>query len=335
MVMLSSMARFNTYQSGAAERPIIRKWLLRALIVSLLLHAGLFVAFRATKLEHFSPYTERLVPRAFTSLGRVEIDAKLLEPAPDKPEEPQKTSPQIANIELPKETPSAEKNPEEIVYKPNAPELVKPIVNEKPKIDNSNLQTMVKAQQNTAHDLDRELNSVRDQLIKDKPKISSNALLKLSDTTRSGGNASDGAGIPGLKSLDEALAGTGGGLHSGDKIGIRGGALFEFDKADLLPGAIGNLQKLGAIVKRYPNATLIIEGYADSIGSPDYNLVLSQRRADAVRSWLTTIMGVDPAKIRAVGYGSTNFIDTPTYNPSRQAEEQNNRRVEIGFRFPR
>lgn len=335
MVMLSSMARFNTYQSDAAERPIIRKWLFRALVASLLLHGALFFVFHETKLEHFSSYTERLIPRAFTSLGRGEIDAKLLEPEPEKPAEPQKSAREIARRELPAETPSAEKNPEEIVYKPSAPELVKPIVNDKPKIDSANLQTLVSAQQSASRDLKNELNSVRDQVIKEKPGISSKVHLKIPDTAQTGGDATGGADIPGIKSLDDALAGTGGGLHSGDKIGIRGGALFEFDKADLLAGGLANLQKLGSLVKRHPNATLIIEGYADSIGDPGYNLVLSQRRAEAVKSWLVSNMGIVPEKIQAVGFGSTKFIDPPTYSLSKQALEQNNRRVEIVFKFPR
>ncbi len=53
-----------------------------------------------------------------------------------------------------------------------------------------------------------------------------------------------------MKSLDEALSSTGGGLQSGDKIGIRGGALFEFDSADraTAPGA----EKLGDLNNSRP-----------------------------------------------------------------------------------
>lgn len=330
------MSTFNTYQPVVTERPLARKWFVRALVASLLVHIGLIAYFRAVRLERFTPYTERLVPRAFTSLGRVDVDAKLLDPEPDKPAAQEQNTPQqIASAELPNEKPSVETQPNEVLYTPTAPELVKPIASEKPKVDNSSLQTLAKIQQNTATDLDKELNSVREQLIKDKPKITTNSLLKLSDTTKSGPvgtGAGTNSAIPGTKSLDDALSGTGGGLHTGDKIGIHGGALFEYDKADLRPDAINDLRKLAIIVKRYPSATFTIEGYADSFGSPEYNLGLSQRRAEAVKAWLLVNIGLSPFKVEAIGRGSTNFVVSPN---GTVEEQEKNRRVEIGIKFPR
>jgi len=326
------MSTFNTYQPEVPEPPIARKWFVIALFVSIALHGVLFFIFGTTKLEHFSPYTERLVPRAFTSLGRVDINPKLLEEEPEKPTEKQATTQQIANEALPADKPSMDASTDEVVYKPSAPELVKPITNDKPKVDNTNLQALEKLQQKSSTDLNNELDSVRDQLIKDKPKIASTSLMKLSEsTTKPGAAGAGGSGIPGTKSLDEAIAGTGGGLHSGDKIGIRGGALFEYDKADLRPDGIADLQKLAHIVKSYPNAIFTIEGYADSFGSPDYNLALSQRRAEAVKAWLLVNIGVNPFKIEAKGFGSTNFVVSPS---GTVEEQEKNRRVEIGIKFP-
>ena len=324
------MSTFNTYQPEVAERPFARKWFIVALVASLGIHAVLFFFFSTTKLEHFSPYSERLVPRAFTSLGRVDIDQKLLDPEPEKPADQQAVTQQIASQSLPADKPSVDASADEVVYKPSAPELVKPITNDKPKVDNSSLQTLEKIQQTTSTELNKELDSVRDQLIKDKPKISSNALLKFSETKNSSATGGNDSGIPGTKSLDDAIAGTGGGLHSGDKIGIRGGALFEYDKADLRPEAIVDLQKLAIVVKRYPNAIFTIEGYADSFGSAEYNLALSQRRADEVKAWLLVTVG-NRYKIEAHGLGSTNFVVSPN---GTVEEQEKNRRVEIGMKFP-
>ncbi len=331
MVMLSSMPTFNNYQIGAQERPIVRKWFLLALVVSIALHIALFIVFRVTKLEHFEPYTERLVPRVFTSLGRAEIDPKLLEPEPEKTEEPKTSTPDVTKFQLPDDKPSVEKNPDDVVFKPGAPEAVKPLVNDKPKLDGTSLQDMAKMQQSTANDIEKDLGSLSDQLLKDKPKVSSASLLKLSEKIAASSAATGGTNIPGLKSLDEALSGAGG-LGNGDKIGIPGGALFQFDSAELSTDSLGNLQKLGTLVKRYKTAKFSIEGYSDSIGSPDYNLALSQRRTESVKMWLVNSMGVDPARISVRGFGSTKFIDPPT---GSQQQQSNNRRVEIAVTFPR
>ena len=55
------MSRYDIYQSNAAEVPVMRKWVIRALIISLLIHFGLFVFFQFKKLENFRmPVSERL-----------------------------------------------------------------------------------------------------------------------------------------------------------------------------------------------------------------------------------------------------------------------------------
>ena len=338
------MATFNIYQRTAVETPLARKWFVRALIASIIIHAALFAAFRATKLESFTPaYTERLVPRNF-SVGRVAVNEKLLSDEPEKPQDdPQSNTHAAPKIEIPKDSPAVDTNPPDVVFTPTALEAVKPIVTENPKVSDSDLKTLEKMQENVTKDLDKELNNVSEQLIKDKAHTTSKSVLKFADNTKAGapGNptatANGASAIPGMKSLDEALASTGGGLQNGDKIGIRGGALFEFDSADLRADAMPVLTKLALeMVKIYPKATLIINGYADSIGAninPQYNKDLSQRRADAVKDFLQT-MGVDQSRLQAVGYGSTKFIDSPTYDPARKAQEQNNRRVEIEFTVP-
>ena len=73
--------------------------------------------------------------------------------------------------------------------------------------------------------------------------------------------------------------------------------LFAYDSADLQPSAMSQLQKLGTLIKRNPNATFSVEGYTDSFGPPEYNLDLSQRRADSVKQYLVEAMGINPAQI--------------------------------------
>lgn len=103
-----------------------------------------------------------------------------------------------------------------------------------------------------------------------------------------------------------------------------GDVLFEYNKADLKPGAMQNLYKLVTFLKENPDRNLTIEGYTDSTGSDSYNLDLSQRRAQAVESFLVQ-NGVDPVRITARGYGEAY----PVASNNTDAGRQENRRVEI------
>ena len=103
-----------------------------------------------------------------------------------------------------------------------------------------------------------------------------------------------------------------------------GDVLFDVNKAQLKPGAARKLQKLAAFLKQYPQRHLQIEGHTDSTGSADYNLELSDRRANAVRTALVD-MGVDNDRITTHGYG----MESPVASNDTAAGRQMNRRVEI------
>src|SRR6266849_2667254 len=96
-------------------------------------------------------------------------------------------------------------------------------------------------------------------------------------------------GAPGFSDLDQLLAQKGP-LGSGTKLRMPDDQLFEYDSAALQSSAISQLQKLGTLIKRNPNATFTVEGYTDSFGGPEYNLELSQRRADSVKQYLVEAM---------------------------------------------
>ncbi len=59
--------------------------------------------------------------------------------------------------------------------------------------------------------------------------------------------------------------------------------LFATNKADLTPGGMRTVQKVADILAQNPDRKVLIEGFTDSTGSPNYNLELSERRANAVR----------------------------------------------------
>src|SRR5207245_5049330 len=113
---------------------------------------------------------------------------------------------------------------------------------------------------------------------------------------------------PGFSDLDQLLSQKGP-LGSGTKIRIPEDQLFGFDSADLQPGDI--LHKLVDLLKRNPKATFTIEGYTDSIGTYEYNLDLSQRRADNMKQYLVEALGIDQSHIDARGWGSYLIIVNP------------------------
>jgi outer membrane protein OmpA-like peptidoglycan-associated protein len=77
---------------------------------------------------------------------------------------------------------------------------------------------------------------------------------------------------------------------------------FDTDSAILKPGAQPELERVANVLNQYPQTRIRIEGYTDPTGSEDYNLKLSQRRADAVRNALIQ-RGIDPARLNAIGMG--------------------------------
>jgi outer membrane protein OmpA-like peptidoglycan-associated protein len=100
--------------------------------------------------------------------------------------------------------------------------------------------------------------------------------------------------------------------------------LFEVNGAELQPGAQVEMLRLVDYLKRNPDHNILIEGHTDNTGSSEYNLQLSQLRAQSVESYLVA-GGVPAERIRAVGYGETR----PEAPNDTASGRQQNRRVEI------
>jgi outer membrane protein OmpA-like peptidoglycan-associated protein len=103
-----------------------------------------------------------------------------------------------------------------------------------------------------------------------------------------------------------------------------GDVLFATGRADLKVGATNNLDRLVAFLNNYPNRTVVIEGYTDNIGGDEYNMALSQRRSDSVKSYLTG-QGIGSVRLTSTGKGLSNPI---AGNDSASGRQQN-RRVEV------
>ena len=79
---------------------------------------------------------------------------------------------------------------------------------------------------------------------------------------------------------------------------------FDFDRDELRPEDLPVLERFGDVVSEYyPDVLLTVEGFTDRAGSPEYNLDLGQRRAEAVRLYLVETAGFRGDRVRAVSYG--------------------------------
>ncbi len=107
-------------------------------------------------------------------------------------------------------------------------------------------------------------------------------------------------------------------------ITLSGGVLFASNKSELLPAAQNRLNKVTDALLTMKERKLSIEGYTDSQGSSSYNQVLSQQRADAVRSYIIS-RGYSADLIQAQGIGE----DRPVADNATAGGRANNRRVEI------
>jgi OmpA-OmpF porin, OOP family len=99
---------------------------------------------------------------------------------------------------------------------------------------------------------------------------------------------------------------------------------FEFDKFELQPGSIPELDKVVRFLKENPSIKIEISGHTDSTGSADYNLQLSKKRALSVVNYLMT-NEIPQNRVSAVGYGSSRPVAS---NESTQGQKLN-RRIEF------
>jgi outer membrane protein OmpA-like peptidoglycan-associated protein len=103
-----------------------------------------------------------------------------------------------------------------------------------------------------------------------------------------------------------------------------GDVLFATGKYNLRPEAQIELAKLSGIILSHPGLNLAVEGYTDSVGSDDFNLKLSQQRADTVSQYLVS-QGLADSTVSAKGFGKAN----PVEDDAIPAGRQRNRRAEI------
>jgi outer membrane protein OmpA-like peptidoglycan-associated protein len=309
------------------------RWLFPALIISILLHLLFWFwartySFAASGREVY----DRIVPRTF-HLERVEIDAKLLahDPATDR-----QNSLAPESVDLPDEQASFEKLMADNKGEPAAPKIDQAVLSEKPTAAATTLEeTMQMAKRSGAQSILEDTRSLQTALLSEKPGANGQPAGKILDPQALTGRADAKTGplrgmdTPGFSNLDDLLARTGPLTPETAPILMPTDLLFDYDQISLRPEALASLEKLGTLIRRNPQATFLIEGHSDSFGSDDYNLDLSERRAETVKAWLVTVMKISPERIAARGFGESRLIAPGS---GTIEEQQINRRVEIVIR---
>jgi len=103
---------------------------------------------------------------------------------------------------------------------------------------------------------------------------------------------------------------------------------FEFDKSIISFDSYTHLDRLGVMLVNNFNMTLTIEGHTDNVSGDDYNILLSEKRAEAVKTYLTS-RGITEQRIDVLFFGE----DRPVATNDTEEGRDKNRRVEliVGF----
>lgn len=99
---------------------------------------------------------------------------------------------------------------------------------------------------------------------------------------------------------------------------------FAYNSDEIASESLPQIRATARALKKYPNSTVRVAGYTDSLGDPNYNVDLSQRRAKAVAMQLVKD-GVPAQNVSFIGYGAANPVAS---NKTKEGRAQN-RRVEL------
>jgi peptidoglycan-associated lipoprotein len=105
---------------------------------------------------------------------------------------------------------------------------------------------------------------------------------------------------------------------------------FDFDRYSLRPEATRLLDEAIATLQANPELNIELEGHTCNIGTAEYNLALGERRATAVRDYLTG-RGIGANRLRTVSYGE----ERPKHDNSREETRRLNRRAAMLVRIQR
>ncbi len=108
------------------------------------------------------------------------------------------------------------------------------------------------------------------------------------------------------------------------KITLQADTLFDFDKSNLKSEGVATLNKLAQDIKKMKLEVVIIVGYTDSVGTDAYNIALGQRRANAVKAFLTNDGGIEATRVYTESKGKADPVAS---NATAEGRAKNRRAV--------
>ncbi|MEY2546637.1 MAG: OmpA-OmpF porin, family [Verrucomicrobiota bacterium] len=346
--MRASEYEFGEFGEALLNARKQRNWLWFGFLMSLTLHIALCTWFYRTRF-HVGAETPGPPPPPTFHMRAVDLNPNIDKNSADDTAAAAKPNPDDTKDQQPDEKKSFDKLLQDVQASAAMPDEMKDVLPDKPRVDADTQSVMTEIEKSSAQMLTNNPNATHEQSLLNDSAVSGRPQPTLSGTelatstqikrpnTFTSKMPNDNAGPnkgrnPGFSDLDQLLAQKGP-LGSGTKLRMPDDQLFQYDSADLQSDAMAQLQKLGTLIKRNPNATFTVEGYTDSFGPPEYNLDLSQRRAETVKNYLVGAMGINPAQIQTHGYGQSKYIVPPNPNAgeteSEISRQRANRRVEI------
>jgi len=115
-------------------------------------------------------------------------------------------------------------------------------------------------------------------------------------------------------------------VGEGINLTFNSGLLFKINSAELSDDAKQELKKVGGILAKYEDTQILLEGHTDDTGSDDFNMKLSERRAEAVSSYLES-ENVPSSRLKTKWYGESQ----PKFPNDSEENRVKNRRVELAI----
>lgn len=330
----------------------LKGWLVIAAGVSFLAHAGLWILFVNTTLPADSVPTTAMMQKTRTfKIDRVELNEKTLteERSPDEAALAEildtDSAPLVKKID--EDDPNIyDKLPEHEIRLTGVEKMSEFLASERPSIkgENTELTDSLKPLDNfSPEDLEEALKAMKSRILPLSPQQSPDQItIKVEDEdpgllngkdleafnnalAKAAGNAEI---TQGFSNLDDLLNRTGPLLDDTKPILIPTDLLFQFNQSELQEAARLSMMKLGLLIKRNKESKFTIEGHTDTIGSEEYNMALSVKRAESVQSWLVESLGLGTDRVSVKGFGETK----PLVTTGDRVTEAINRRVEISIR---
>lgn len=321
----------------AASERAQKRWIFAAIAIAIVLHLFLAGALGLYKIVGLEVPFDHSPPTGPFTVKRIEINPEALKP--DRPD---------PSTRLPAAEPP--KNPSEFNLDPHLvekalqaplPALTAPAVPEPNKvIAATDLSQGLPLVEFDSAKVSAEISQVEPAALNSGPmtssKMAQDLISSISGAPQPGvangapvGSAAAAGKLPGFAELAPGFktsAPTLSNLPEPILLRLPSDVLFDFDSAKLKPEAEPLLSKAIGLITQYPVADIQIDGYSDSFGKPDYNVTLSQQRAQAVQAWLAGHISQGTYKYHSLGHGSSNFIVSAQGSIDQQ---QPNRRVEI------